>query len=508
MTDNKPREFNKFQEFIFPIHKHELKKFIPMTLLMFGIVFVYHLVRSLKDVFIHYNANLWLGAKPEETANLISALKLWYVLPSAVITVMIFTALVNKFGVSKAFYITVSIFMFFYFAYGYLLYPNLDRLILSSEKITQITANAPPFFRSYITCMVNWPIVLFYIMSELWGTMAISFLFWQFANRVTMKSEVKRFFGLFSLLANTGTILAGNTLMNYAKNLDVQRVRIIMTGVVLTGVLILAVYTYVNRVVLKDPLLYDVSKMPAKKKKNHKVSPAEGIKILVKNPYLLLVSILVLSYGITINFSEIIMVSNMKEAFTRAQYAEMQGTLTMLTGVFSMIVVLLSNNVLRKFSWKVGALITPLIFLVFGGIFLSTVLYKQFVSSTIFGISATMVAVWCGVFYDSLAKGAKYSLFDATKSMVYIPLDDDERSKGQAAVEIIGGRAGKAGASLIQQVLLSFPKTLTTATGSVSGLLAHSPVMISAFFGTVIVWIYAVLKLSVRYEEKIKEKNL
>ena len=96
----------------------------------------------------------------------------------------------------------------------------------------------------------------------------------------------------------------------------------------------------------------------------------------------------------------------------------------------------------------------------------------------------------------------------STKSMVYIPLSDDEKSKGQAAVEIIGGRAGKAGASLVQQVLLSFPKTLTTATGSVSGLLAHSPVMISAFFGTVIVWIYAVLKLSDRYEEKVKEKNL
>lgn len=42
--------------------------------------------------------------------------------------------------------------------------------------------------------------------------------------------------------------------------------------------------------------------------------------------------------------------------------------------------------------------------------------------------------------------------------MAYLPLDPDERNKGQAAVEIIGGRAGKAGASAIQQVMTAFPR--------------------------------------------------
>ena len=62
MDDVKTKKFNKFQELFFPIYGYELKKFIPMSLLMFMIVFIYGLVRSLKDYFIHYNTNLWIGS--------------------------------------------------------------------------------------------------------------------------------------------------------------------------------------------------------------------------------------------------------------------------------------------------------------------------------------------------------------------------------------------------------------------------------------------------------------
>lgn len=476
---------------------------------MFGIVFVYHLVRMLKDLFIQYNANLWIGAKPEETSSLISALKFWYVLPGAILTVIIFTALLNRFGPNKAFYITVVLFMSFYFAFAYFMYPNLDKLLVSEENITAITLTIPTFFRAFVTCICNWPLSLFYIISELWGTMAISFLFWQFANRVTMPHEVKRFFGLFSLIANLGTILAGETIKKYSSNLDITHVRFLLTSVVVTGGVIIGIYAYITKIVIKDPMQYDESKMVSKDKpKKQKLSAVEGIKILVKNPYLMLITIIILCYGIAINFSEILMYASMKEIFSRAEFASIYGTLSVFIGVFATIITLCSNNILRKFPWKIGALITPLSCLFAGGIFLSSILYKQFISTTIFGFSAGMVSVYCGVVYDALVKGVKYSLFDTTKSMAYIPMDEDEKIKGQAAAEIIGGRAGKAGASIVQQIMISFPRTLVTVTGSVSGLLAYSPAIISAFFATVIIWIIAVLKLSVRYEKKLNEKNI
>lgn len=503
MLENK--EFNKFQEIFFPIHRHELKKFLPMSLLMFLILFVYNITRSLKDLFIQYNTVLWIDARPEDATSLLSALKFWYVLPCTFIIVLVFTKLLNKFGPDKSFYITIVSFMVFYGVFGYIIYPNLDCLVLSEEKITLITQNIPTFFRTFVTCAINWPMSLFYIISELWGTMAISSLFWQFANRVTMKHEVKRFFGLFSLLANIGTIIAGSTIANYARNLDDEHVGLLMLIVMMTCVLIMMMYAYINKIVLKDRTQYNPENVPKKTSKKEKVSSMEGIKILIKSPYLLLVSVLIIAYGVSINFSQILMKASMKETFDKATYAEMQGILTIFTGVFGIITIILGTNVLRKFSWKTSAVITPLAFLIFGGIFFSAVMYKQFVSTTIFGVSAMTIATWFGIINDALVRSVKYSLFDSTKSMAYIPLDEDSRTKGQAATEMIGGRIGKAGSSIIQQVMISYPRVLVTSTGSVGGVLAYTPQIVAIFFATVIVWIFAVLKLSDKYEQKVKE---
>ena len=45
-------EFNKFQSMFWPIHGYEMKKFLPMSFLMFFILFVYTMVRDLKDVLV------------------------------------------------------------------------------------------------------------------------------------------------------------------------------------------------------------------------------------------------------------------------------------------------------------------------------------------------------------------------------------------------------------------------------------------------------------------------
>ena len=64
------------------------------------------------------------------------------------------------------------------------------------------------------------------------------------------------------------------------------------------------------------------------------------------------------------------------------------------------------------------------------------------------------VAVIFGTVQSLLSKTSKYALFEPTTQMAYIPLDEESKVKGKAAIDVLGSRIGKSGGSLIQQGLV------------------------------------------------------
>ena len=53
------------------------------------------------------------------------------------------------------------------------------------------------------------------------------------------------------------------------------------------------------------------------------------------------------------------------------------------------------------------------------------------------------------------SKGAKFSMFKPAEEMVYIGLDAESRTKGKAAIDVVGAQTGKSGGSVLQQVRLT-----------------------------------------------------
>lgn len=496
-------EFGKLRAAIWPIHGYEMKKFLPMSFLMFFILFVYTLIRDLKDTFIQTKATLWIGADKSASANLLSALKFFFVLPAAFLAVMIYSKLVGKYGFNKTFYIIVTFFAVWFAVFGLFIYPNASNFIQSQEAITNMYNSTPGLFKYCAVCIANWPYAVFYVLAEIWGTLAISSLFWQFANATTMKKEVKRFFGLFSLVGNIGVVICGTTIYNMAKAKGKEFDKNVQMLIIITVVFCVccaALFTYINSKILTDPRFFDASAIK-KKKKKAKVSTMEGLKILCKSPYMLLVSVLVLGYGFAINFSEAIFNNKLKELFPNPdEFAKMKGILSIATGIFTIFVVLTSSNILRRCKWRTSTLITPMLFAIVGAMFFVLVACDSLWSvKTIFGMKTLMLAVWFGLLQDALVKSVKYSLFDTTKSMTYIPLDEDTKTKGQAAVEVIGSRAGKGGAALIQQLMFASVAGSTIMTFFI-------PVII-IFAITVGSWILAVFKLNPKYEAAVAARE-
>lgn len=59
-----------------------------------------------------------------------------------------------------------------------------------------------------------------------------------------------------------------------------------------------------------------------------------------------------------------------------------------------------------------------------------------------------------GAALQVVGKGSKYSLFKPAEEMVYVGLDAESRSRGKAAIDVVGAQTGKALSAVLQQALL------------------------------------------------------
>ncbi|MDR1476445.1 MAG: NTP/NDP exchange transporter [Holosporales bacterium] len=499
------QEFKGLRSLIWPIHDFELKKFLPMGLMMLCILFIYTLVRDLKDT-------LMVSCATGGGAETLGFLKLYGVTPSAILFMIVFVKLANVLDREKLFFCIVSFFLLFFAVFGFVLYPLRDILHLSHDSITSLQASMPRLHWVW-PVIGNWSYALFYILSELWGSVVLTALFWQFANEITKVAEAKRFYSLFGFVGNFGLLASGSVIIicaNFAKNstgiegIDAFGINLKyqMGAVVLFGSILLGIYRWMQRNVLTDPRLYNPGE-GTKKKSKPKLGLMESAKMIFTSPYLLMIAALLIGYGISINLIECVWKGQIKMQYPDANdYNALMGKLSLTTGLLTIFVMLVGANILRRFSWRTAALITPVFLLATSIIFFGVVMYENSngLESNIMGVAVLLVAVIVGLVQNAFTKGVKYSLFDSTTQMAYIPLDQEQKVKGQAAVGIIAGRGGKSGGAFIQSSLL------LAAGGGVS-LSSMVDILGSILFVVVILWIISVFGLSKKFEVLTKERE-
>lgn len=489
--------FSPLREFFFPVHARELKRFLPMALMMLFILFNYTVLRNVKD-------SLVINARGSD-AEIVSFLKLWGTMPAAILFMVFYAKITEFFSKKNVFYLCTAGFVTFFGAFAFFIYPNVDLLHPNPELVSNLKAHYPNF-KWFIVMWGNWSFALFYILSELWGSVMLSLLFWQHANETVPSHQTKRFYPLFGLIGNFGLIFSG-TIVEYFSKLgttmgtgeDPWQITLyyLMSAIIISGCCIVALYYYTT-----PEEGASLSKKP--KKKKEKLSIADSFRVLFNSKHLRYLSFIVFAYGITINYVDVLWKGQVKAYFSGDYnlFAAYMGSYSRMTGFLTIPIFLLGGTILRRLSWHKAASITPFILLVTAVPFFAVIILGAQYSGSAEATTFLALAVQLGCWQNALTKATKYSLFDPTKEMSYQPLDETLRTKGKAAVDVAGARLGKSGGAftffILQTLLPAF--TLT----QFAPLLALITLAILAYWFRSL----AGLNQSILKLEKAKEKEL
>lgn len=471
-----------------------LKKIVPLGLMFFCILFNYTILRDTKDVLV-------VTAKGS-SAEIIPFLKTWVNLPMAIGFMVLYTKLANTLSKKALFYTTILPFIAFFGAFGFVLYP-LSNYFHPTALADKLLASLGPRFLGPLAIIRIWSFCLFYVMAELWGSVVVSVLFWGFANQITTVDEAKKFYPLFGLGANVALIFSGRTVKyfsnlreNLGPGVDGWAVSLkgMMSIVVLMGFAICFLYWWVN----------SYAQLPTrskKKKEKPKMGTMESLKFLVSSPYIRDLATLVVAYGISINLVEVTWKSKLKAQFPSPnEYSSFMGDFSTATGIATFIMMLLSQWIFDKYGWGVAAKITPTVLLLTGVGFFSLILFGAPLTPALasFGVTPLLAAVYVGAMQNIFSKSAKYSLFDPCKEMAYIPLDEETKIKGKAAIDVVCNPLGKSGGALIQQFMILTFGSLANSTPYLGGILLL----------IVFAWLGAAKSLDTQFTALRKEEEL
>ncbi len=231
-----------------------------------------------------------------------------------------------------------------------------------------------------------------------------------------------------------------------------------------------------------------------------KLSMKDSAKMVLSSKYLGFICILMISYSTTVNLIEGLWMSRAKALYPETvDFMNYQGTVLFWTGISTLFFIFIGSSIIRYLGWFWGAVMPPMMIFIAGSVFFTSVVAEEYVSDLIYGllhISPLMFVVIIGGLQNVIGKGAKYALFDATKELVYIPLDKEMKIKGKAAVDVLGPKIGKSAGAVLQMVtFMMFPSA--THEG-IAGFLMSIFVVVCLF------WIYGVARLNSEYSKKLK----
>ena len=432
-----------------------LIKFTPLLVMQMASIFAYTIVKNAKTAVLLRVAD----------TTIINYMKIFIIIPMSFMFPFLLNFIIKRLKGRKeqAPYIILGIFTIFFLVFMYCLlpygsivhFPWLINVLSSIPYFPQEIAHGLGGLLSY------WDYSLFYGVSEMVAVVFINMFSWGAANEVCSSGESKIFYSIFGGLTAFASYAAAGIM--YKSKLSAVRpdqLTGVVQGILLKVLLALAVfglaYLFIERYVMKKEAY-----MPKKEAKSKpKIDQGAGYAMVARSPYLLKIGLMVVSYSLLIVMFE----QCLYEAIQTSNRAVLS-SITAKTSQVNSIVTLAMSFLGIWFSglpWVVRAML-PVVMMGGGGL-VSVFLFLTQGSSVASAGTAAVIAgsvaplvvpVVFGCVSNVMARSTKYTFFDSTKEQLFrVSNDPDVRSKGKAVIDVVFGRVGKGGSSIIVLTLL------------------------------------------------------
>lgn len=442
------------------MNQKTFKTILALSSVSFLLAFNYFILKALKDSL--------LVTAQGAGAEAIPFVKMWLLFPISIIFLGAFTWTATRISLRTAVAGMISFFLCSYALFAFVLYPYRDSLHLNAFADT-LQNYLPTGWKGLVAVVRYWSYALFYVTAECWCTMIYSVVFWGYANAVTKLKDAQNYYPYLTLAGTTAALVAGPFAIFVTGDLygswfnegNEQFSHILYT---LTSVVLLCGVTALFIFIKYCPIALSY------KAQGKKTVPfLTSLLNVLKSRYLLSLAIIGLTYNLVINLSDVIWKNEVLKLYPNpGDFTSYLSYVTLITGILSTLLTLfVCRQSLRRFGWTATALITPVLALLSGVLFFIVMIGAE---KELFFVALPTITFF-GSMHICLSCAGKYTLFEPTKEMAFIPLSSTEKLQGKAAIDGVGARVGKTGSALTYQALLVFLPTISACSPYIGILL-------------------------------------
>lgn len=439
---------HRFWNHIFPISKAESYKFILLSTLCCILCMNYTILRNVKDTLII--------TTPEMGIYVIPFLRTWMLMPLMLVFVKAYAMLSTRFSQSKVSYIFITLFLSYFVLFIYFLYPNEQ--FYRPNAMANWMDNTHSILVPFSKILRYWSFSIYYCIAEVWGAVVILILFWGMSNRSSSLEQAKRFYSPIILIANISGIFASQVSIGISQG-DLKSFLfpdLDKWGATLCALTLFVAFTTAIALGMFY-LLYRSTTMNQEQQNQKKVTKEEMsltqmVICISKNVKFWPLAMMVGAYFFCTGVMEFMWKFYLQKLYPNAnQFNDFLNQTTIYISIFSVLLSLfVTGTLIRRFSWKVCAIITPLLLII--PVFFSLMNYFFAESQEQF----LMIAVYLGAVYYSLNRICKFSFFDLSKEVACVEFSYDEQIKAKAVLDGILPKISKTSESVFMQVFLLF----------------------------------------------------